>query len=81
MYVRAPSIGPASQQVEQQIKAVGETFYGAASPRLIFSSQYMHSYLVPKRMGYLPINEVWSFMNTCATVVVVVVVVLVRGVA
>ena len=27
-------------------------------------------YLLPKKMCYLPIKEVWLFMNTCATVIV-----------
>ena len=71
VYLRAPWIGSASQQLEHQIISAVQNCDGVVSPRLIFSSQSM----LPKRMCYLPIKEVWLFMNTCATVIVVVVVV------
>ena len=70
VYLRAPWIGSASQQLEHPIKSAVQNCYEAVSPRLIFSSQCM----LPKGMCYLPIKEVWLFMNKCSTVIVVVVV-------
>ena len=46
VYLRAPWIGSASQQLEHQVKSVVQNWYGAVSPRLIFSSQCM-----------LPVNQ------------------------
>ena len=39
MYLGAPWIGSASQQLEHQIKSAVQNCYGAVSPRLIFSTQ------------------------------------------
>ena len=68
VYLRAPWIGSASQQLEHHVKSAVQNCYGAVSPRLIFSSQCMLP--AAKRMCYLPIKEVWLFMNTCAVVIV-----------
>ena len=39
VYLRAPWIGSASQQLEHQVKSAVQNCYEAVSPRLIFSSQ------------------------------------------
>ena len=39
MYLNAPWIGSASQQLEHQIKSAVQNCYGAVSPRLNFTSQ------------------------------------------
>ena len=41
VYLRAPWIGSASQQLERQVKSAVQNCSGAVSPRLIFSSQCM----------------------------------------
>ena len=68
VYLRALWIRSASLQLEHQVKSAVQNCYGAVSPHLIFSSQCMLP--AAKRMCYLPIKEVWLFMNTCATVIV-----------
>ena len=54
VYLRAPWIGSASQQLEHQVKSVVQTCYGAVSPRLIFSSQCM---LPAAKKDVLPANQ------------------------
>ena len=54
MYLRAPWIGLASQQLEQQVKSAVQNCYGAVSPRLIFSSQCM---LPAAKKDVLPANQ------------------------
>ena len=54
MYLRAPWIGSASQQLEHQVKSAVQNCYGAASPRLIFSSQCM---LPAAKKDVLPANQ------------------------
>ena len=51
---RAPCIGSASQQLEHQVKSAVQNCYGAASPRLIFSSQCM---LPAAKKDVLPANQ------------------------
>ena len=66
VYLRAPWIISASQQLEHQSKSAVQNCYGACHHA--WFSQANACYLLPKRMYYLPIKEVWLFMNTCATV-------------
>ena len=54
MYLGAPWIGSASQQLEHQIKSVVQNCYGAVSPRLIFSSQCM---LTAAKKDMLPVSQ------------------------
>ena len=54
VYLRAPWIGSASQQLEQQVKSAVQNCYGAVSPRLIFSSQCM---LPAAKKDVLPANQ------------------------
>ena len=41
VYLRAPWIDSASQQLEHQIKSAVQNYNGAVSPRLVFLSQFM----------------------------------------
>ena len=54
MYLGAPWIGSASQQLEHQVKSAVQNCYGAVSPRLIFSSQCM---LPTAKKDVLPANQ------------------------
>ena len=54
VYLRAPWIGSASQQLEHQVKSAVQNCYGAVSPRLIFSSQCM---LPAAKKDVLPANQ------------------------
>ena len=54
VYLKAPWIGSASQQLEHQIKSAVQNCYGAVSPRLIFSGQCM---LPAARKDVLPANQ------------------------
>ena len=54
VYLRAPWIGSASQQLEHQVKSAVQSCYGAVSPRLIFSSQCM---LPAAKKDVLPANQ------------------------
>ena len=54
MYLRASSMGSASQQLEHQITIDEQNCYGAVSPRLIFSSQCM---LFAAKKNVLPANQ------------------------
>ena len=54
VYLRAPWIGSASQQLEHQIKSAVQNCYGAVSPRLLFSSQCM---LPAAKKDVLPANQ------------------------
>ena len=53
VYLRAPWIGSASQQLEHQVKSAVQNCYGAVSPPLIFSSQCM---LPAAKNDVLPAN-------------------------
>ena len=55
VYLKAPWIGSASQQLEHQVKSVVQNCYGAVLPRLIFSSQYM---LPAAKKDVLPANQI-----------------------
>ena len=69
VYLKAPWIGSASQQLKHQIKTAEQNCYLAVPPRLIFSSQCM---LPTTKKDVLPANQrsILLFMNTCATVIV-----------
>ena len=54
VYLRAPWIGSASQQLEHQLKSAKQNCYGAVSPCLIFSSQCM---LPAVKKNVLPANQ------------------------
>ena len=54
VYLKAPWIGSASQQLEHQIKSAVQNCYGAMSSRLIFSSQCM---LPAAKKDALPANQ------------------------
>ena len=54
VYLRAPWIGSASQQLEHQVKSAVQNCFGAVSPRLIFSSQSM---LPVAKKDVLPANQ------------------------
>ena len=54
VYLIAPWIGSASQQLEHQVKSAVLNCYGAVSPRLIFSSQCM---LPAAKKDVLPANQ------------------------
>ena len=54
MYLTAPWIGSASQQLEHQVKSAVQNCYGAVSPRLIFSSQCI---LPAAKKDVLPANQ------------------------
>ena len=54
VYLRAPWIGSASQQLEHQVKSAVQNCYGAVSPCLIFSSQCM---LPAAKKDVLPANQ------------------------
>ena len=54
LYLGAPWIGSASQQLEHQIKSAVQNCYGAVSPHLIFSSQCM---LPDAKKDVLPANQ------------------------
>ena len=54
MYLKAPWISSASQQLEHQAKSAIQNCYGAVSPRLIFSSQCM---LPAAKKDVLPANQ------------------------
>ena len=54
VYLRAPWIGSASQQLEHQVKSAVQNCYGAVSPHLIFLSQCM---LPAAKKDVLPANQ------------------------
>ena len=54
VYLRAPWIGSASQQLEHQVKSAVQNCYVAVSPRLIFLSQCM---LPAAKKDVLPANQ------------------------
>ena len=54
VHLRAPWIDSASQQLEHQVKSAVQIYYGAVSPRLIFSSQCM---LPAAKKDVLPANH------------------------
>ena len=66
MYLKAPWIGLASQQLEQQIKSAVQNCYEAVSPRLIFSSQCM---LPTAKKDVLPANQrsmaIYEYVRHC----------------
>ena len=66
VYLRAPWIGSASQQLEHQVKSAVQNCYGAVSPRLIFSSQCM---LPAAKKDVLPANQrsmvIYEYMCHC----------------
>ena len=69
VYLRAPWIGSASQQLEHQVKSAVQNCYGAVSPRLILSSQCM---LPAAKNDVLPANQrsimvIYEYVCHCDT--------------